>query len=300
MISGGQNRHRPFVLRESKINTVCRCLDKLCKKSMVEGRLRPPFVASRLVFALIHCTAGCETPSAPDAPIDAREEIPVSELRQTPIPQGERILEPDELEDTQGAAMRSEASVGASPYGCIFSSPAPRHGEDPYRYDAVYLHFPKGTVEAAEGGMRLTRFRMARSRLYAREEREDPVITRMASCRIPRTPGAAKMVRKRFEQFERIEDVRWEGMAISEYEQRLQRAGSHAQGAQSSCSRFSNGSSGEGAASQGHRTAGRMRLRQTHRNAWRSRRCTRVCRILPTEDTATARTSTATVAGING
>jgi hypothetical protein len=74
-------------------------------------------------------------------------------------------------------------------------------GESSYRYESVYAFFPKHTVEAAGGESRRVTFQMNSRTAYATHPRSSAHILRRATCRIPDTDKAERLLRTRLEQF---------------------------------------------------------------------------------------------------
>ena len=122
----------------------------------------------------------------------------------TPIPDGGRLTAPG---SKQGNASE------ASPYGCMLSTPN-LGGDATYRYDAVYLHFPASIVNNAEGLRHIT-FGALSHTAYSDEIRDQPIIMRLAQCRVPDSDAAEAMAREYLRRFPApSDDVQWTGATV--------------------------------------------------------------------------------------
>ncbi len=106
---------------------------------------------------------------------------------------------PEAEDQPSGSATSGSPSQAASPYGCVMSTPN-LTSEASYRYESVYAFFPEYIEDAGEETRKVT-FQMNSRTAYATSPRPVAHVLRRATCRIPDTDEAERLVRERLEQF---------------------------------------------------------------------------------------------------
>lgn len=151
----------------------------------------------------------------PSEPV-AKEFLPDSTVRLAPIGSGGMLLEPGATQQfsyTGTTTPKPESRIAgakshpsgqmASPYGCVMSTPN-LQGKAAYRYESVYAFFPEHVVKATGAETRKVVFQMNSRTAYSSTPRPVAHVLRRATCRIPDTDTAERLVRERLGQFPRL------------------------------------------------------------------------------------------------